>query len=66
MLTSRHMCQKLDNMVNGQSTQSKQPNIGHDSKQTHLVDHRASEALRFVSLEQKSLAQGKIVRKIHC
>ena len=38
---------------------------GVDTKQIHLVDHRASEALRLTSPEQKSLAQGTIISKIH-
>ena len=38
---------------------------GIDSKQIHLVDHRASEALRLTSPEEKSLAQGTIISKIH-
>ena len=38
---------------------------GVDSKQIHLVDHRASEALRLTSPEEKSLAQGTITSKIH-
>ena len=32
-----------------------QNDVGHDSKQILLVDHRASEDLRFTSPEQKSL-----------
>ena len=38
---------------------------GVDTKQILLVDHRASEALRLTSPEQKSLAQGTIISKIH-
>ena len=38
---------------------------GVDTKQIHLVDQRASEVLRLTSPEQKSLAQGTIISKIH-